>query len=787
MKNIPDDFAPQRRPGSAPPAGPGGFAPEVRLDYGSLLARFQRNWYWFALAIALALTLAFLHLRYTTPLYEARTSVLIQEQSSGQGGLSKEAIATELGFESSYVIDNEVYMLRSNYLMERVVRNLGLDVTLTHQGAVRNTEIYEPEFMSVQPVDTAAAAILKPELMQYGAVMVRFDGEDRFSIIRGEGDTTSMRYTQPFPIGSRNFVLSLTPGMMPPSSSIYELRVMDPTRVAREYAAALNVTQVERSGVVNLQLADPVPEKAKDILNAVILAYERQIVEQQSQTGAQTLAFLDDRLTVVTEELDAVETTLARFRQSANLNVDLQTQGADYLARANVADQQLAEQSVRKDLIESIRTTLTEGDGYQALPLASEVLPPTLIELITRYNQMVFERDQKLEGVTLQHPTMASYDEQLDIQKRTIMRSIGVLLAETNQRIGDLESRLRPIESNLRRLPANEQRMLEIMRDQSIQNELYIFLLTRREEAALTVAAQVPNTRTIDRASVTPYPISPNRTMVYLLAIGVGLIVPASTLFLRELLGKTVSTEEEIMNYLPYPVVGRIVKSGDRDTIVVSNNKRSGVAEGFRLLRTNLSFLLPDSTPSVVMITSSVSGEGKSFISSNLSAALALTSKRVVVVGLDMRKPRLAEMVLDQEGASKRPGLSNFLIGKATLEEVLQPTTHERLSIITSGPIPPNPAELLLEDRIGQLIQELKEHYDIIILDAPPVGIVTDALLMKDYVNVTLFIARVGISPKKSMSYINELVDGGKLPRVNLVINGIDPKASYGYGYGYYE
>ena len=786
MKTIPDNFAPQRRPG-APGGTAGSFAPEVQFDYEALLSRLQRNWYWFVLAVAAAIALAFLHLRYTVPVYEARTSLIIQEQSSG-AGLSKEDIASELGFESSYVIDNEIYMLRSNYLMERVVRMLGLDVACIHQGSVRNTEIYEPEYFTLTAVDTAGAAILKPELMEYGSVMVRFDTEDRFTLIRGEGDSTSLSYAEPFRIGSRNFILELTPGMAPTSqTSIYELRVMDPYRVAREYAASLAVNQVERSGVVNLSLTDPVPEKAIDILNTLILVYDQQIVEQQSQTGAQTLTFLDERLAFVTEELDAVETTLARFRQSANLNVDLQTQGADYLARVNAADQQLAEQTVRKELIESIRSTLTEGDGYEALPLASEVIPPTLTELITRYNQVVFERDQKLEGVTVNHPTIASYQEQLDIQKRTIVRSINVLLSESNQRIGDLQARLRPIESNLNRLPANEQRMLEIMRDQQIKNELYIFLLTRREEAALTVAAQTPNTRTIDRASVTPYPISPNKTMIYLLAFGVGLIVPASGIVLRELLGKTLSTEKEIMNYLPFPVVGRIVKNKGRDALVVTKGKRSGIAEAFRLLRTNLGFLLPDGSSSVVMITSSVSGEGKSFISTNLSAALALANKRVVVVGLDMRKPKLAEMVLDEQNSNLRTGLSSYLIGKATYEEIVLATTQEGLSIIPSGPIPPNPAELLLEGRMATLIQRLRQDFDVVVLDAPPVGIVTDGLLMKDYANVTLFIARVGVTPKKSMLYVNELVEGGKMARVNLVVNGIDPKASYGYGYGYYE
>ncbi|WP_420458905.1 GumC family protein [Neolewinella sp.] len=785
MKNIPDDFAPQMRPGAIGGSGMGGFAPAAGIDYAALVQRLLRNWYWFVLAIGLCLALAYLHLRYTIPIYEAQTSMLIQEQSGGQGGLSKEAIAQELGFENTYVIENEVYMLRSNYIMERVVRLLGLDVSYIHQGAVRNTEIYQPEAFALVAADTIE---MVPEEIEYGSVMVRFDDEQQFSLIRGEGDTTSMRYTQAFPIGNRAFKLVRTAVETPLSSeSVYQINVMRVRDVAGRYSRALSVAQVERSGVVNLSLTDPVPEKAKDILNALVTVYEQQIVEQQSQTGQQTLTFLDERLEFVTEELAEVESDMSQFRQGAGLNVDVQTAGASYLERVNAVDAQLSEQQVRRELIRDISNNLTGGGGYRALPLASEVIPPVLTSLITQYNETVFTRDQKLEGVTEQHPSVATYDEQLDALKQTIMQSVNVLLQESNQRIGNLQAQLQPIESNLSRLPANEQRLLEIMRDQNIQNNLYIFLLTKREEANMTIAAQVPNTRIIDRASAGSSPISPNRPMIYLLAIGVGLIVPAGTMFLRELLGKTVSTEKEVANYLPYPIVGRIVHSPAKEPLQVLKNQRSAIAEAFRLLRTNLGFLLPDGQSAVIMLTSSVSGEGKSFISSNLSAALALTKKRVVVVGLDMRKPKLAEMVLHEDNSRRTVGLSNYLIGKSTYEEIVVPSPHERLSVISSGPLPPNPAELLMEGRMDTLMERLRQNFDLIILDAPPVGIVTDGLLLKDHVDVTLFVARVGVTPKKSMHYINELVDAGKLSRVNLVINGIDPKAAYGYGYGYYE
>ncbi|MCP9234511.1 polysaccharide biosynthesis tyrosine autokinase [Lewinella sp. JB7] len=785
MKNFSEDFAPQMR-GSVP--NNGGFAPEIRMNYAALMSRMLRNWYWFVLVIGLCVGLAWLNLRYTTPVYMAQMSMLIQEQSGGQSGLSKEVIAQELGFENTYVIDNEVYMLRSKYLMERVVNLLGLHTSYVHQGSVRNTEIYQPESFTLVLADTATSTA-PAELVEYGSVMVRFDDEQNFSLIRSEGDTATVPYTQAFAIGSRDFRLVPTPDLPPTDHrSIYEISVMNPADVAASYTKALSVSQVERSGVVNLALSDPIPEKARDILNALVAVYEQQIVEQQSQTGGQTLSFIEERLEYVTEELYEVESDVASFKRGANLSVDIQTQGANYLAQLNEADAQLAELQVRQELIEEIRSTLTSSDNtFEALPVASEIISGVLTDLIVQYNQLIFDRDNTMEGYTPQHPLMATYNEKLNNIRESILRSINSVLRETNERIARIQDRIRPLENQMTRIPGNEQKLLQIMRQQEIKQNLFMYLLERREEAALTVAAQVPNTRIIDRASSSPYPISPNKPMIYLLAIGVGLILPAGTMFLRELLGTTINTEDEVTNYLPYPIVGRIVKSPEHGTLVVNKSTRSGIAEGFRLLRTNLGFLLPGEQSSVVMITSSVSGEGKSFISSNLAAALALTKKRVVVIGLDMRKPKLAEMVMEKEADRKTNGLSNYLIGKSPYEEIIKPTTQDRLFIIPSGPLPPNPAELLMEHRMAELLERLRGEFDVIILDAPPVGIVTDGLLMKEYVNVTLFVTRLSVTPKKSMPYINEMVEAGKLPRFNMIVNGINPKAAYGYGYGYYQ
>ncbi|PPK87533.1 capsular exopolysaccharide synthesis family protein [Neolewinella xylanilytica] len=786
MKNIPEDFAPHNFKTGGPQANP--FAPAIQLDFEALINRMLRNWYWFVLAIGICFFLAWLHLRYTTPVYQAQTSMLIEEQSSS-GGLSTDVIAQELGFENTYKIDNEIFMLRSKYLMERVVNLLGLDISYFHLGSVRDVEIYKPDQFGLLLVDTVTTtAATANEPIVYGSVMVRFDNANTFSLIRSEGDTASVSYDEPLRIGNRRFLLAIEEGAsIIGQPDIYQIIVRKPSDVAGGYNRSLYVAQVESSGVVSLSITDPVPEKATDILNALVAVYEQQIVEEQRQTGGQTVAFIEERLEYVTDELYEVESNVASFKQNANISVDLSTQGSNYLSQMNEADAQLAELQIRRELVEEVRRTLTEENSYDPLPLASEVISGVLSDLIVQYNQLIYERDQSLEFVTESHPTVATFSEQLNNLKESLLRSINSILRETNERATKIEERIAPLQAQMNRLPANEKRLLQIMRQQEIKQNLFIFLMEKREEAAITIAAQTPNTRIIDRASSSPNPVSPNKTMIYLFAFGVGLIVPGGTIFLREVLGTKLGTEKEIMKVFPYPVVGRITQSKDHGSIVVTQNSRNGVAEAFRLLRTNLGFMLPADQPSVIMVTSSVSGEGKSFIASNLSAALALSKKRVVVVGLDMRKPKLATMVSKSDDPTNQVGLSNYLIGQASYEDVIKPTVQEGLHLIASGPIPPNPTELLMDGRMGNLIHRLRQDFDVIILDAPPVGVVTDGLLMKDYINVTLFMVRVGVTPKKSVNYITEIIETGKLPRLNMVINGINPKASYGYGYGYYE
>lgn len=763
-----------------------GFAAGIDVDYGAIFKRLMRNWYWFVLTVGIGIALAWFQLRYETPIYSASATMLVEENTDG-GGFSKEALTQELGFGTSYVIDNEIYVLRSRYLMERVVSLLNLDITYFHQGVIRETEIYRPKQFQIVPADTLFLPVNQP--IVYGSVYVRFNDNNRFSLVSSPGDTLSVRYSEPFLIGNRRFNLQLRGNARDvDQKTFFKISANDPVAVAGKYASALKIAQVGRSSVVALQINDPVPFKAREILDMLVDVYGQQIIEQQSKTGEQTLSFIEERLDFVTRELYEVESNVAGLRQNEGMAIDLDTRGADYLNQLNVADAQLAELQVRLELIENLRNRLLrDSTNSRPIPVSSEVTTGVLSELIQEYNRLIYERSKQLETVTANHPTMVPIAENLASFRQNILQSIGTVLRETTRRAEQIRGRIQPLEAKIDRIPQNQRKLVQIMRQQQIKENLFLFLLQKREEAALTVAAQVPNTRIIDRAMVSSKPISPSKSTLYLFAVGMGLFIPGGIIFLREVLNTKITSEAEVNKYVRAPILGRIVKSTEHGTILVNKGSRSGLAETFRLLRTNLGFLLPKDKSSVILLTSSISGEGKSFIAANLASGFTLAKKRVVVIGLDMRKPKLGNIIMGPKFNHANPGLSNYLINKASYENVIMPTGRDRLFMIPSGPVPPNPSELLMEDRLDTLIERLREDYDIIILDAPPVGIVSDALLLKDHIDISLFVMRFGHTLKKNLEHTNELVLADKLPRFNLVLNGLDPKEHYGYGYGYYN
>jgi tyrosine-protein kinase Etk/Wzc len=765
--------------------------PIINVDYQSLLYRYRKNWYWFLLALLIAGGTTWTQLRYSIPMYRTSGTFIIEDPAASDG-VSARQFTQQFGFNEENSLEDELYIITSRSLMTEVVEKLGLNLKITHLGKIRDTEFFRPEDFAVVPLDTID---LEPAEIKYGGVELLSTPLGRHYLVRGQ-DTTAYISGDKFTLGNRAFAFITRASYRRPleeSSSLY-ISHHDPESVAGGMLGRLSVNRRGKSNTVQASYVDVVPERAAEVINQLIRIYNEKIIRERTLTGKQTIAFIDERLGFVSRELFAVEASLSSFRQREGVIVEQSVQGASYLEQLSAADAELSELEVRKSLIEEIRNQLQEtADTYTPVSVSSEIIDGSLAARLNRYNELIFERDQRLEVATLDNPIVATYDEQLRELRASLQRSLLTMYQETDARADRLSARVAPIERSLNAIPENERQILQIMRQQQIKQNLFIFLMEKREEAAITIAAQIPNTRIIDRARPSRFAISPRPTQSYVMAIGLGLLLPAIFFFLREILDGRIQREAELKNWTSRNTIARIAKSSEKEEIVVGKGKHSAAAEMFRLLRTNLSFLFPSEGTPVVLVTSGISGEGKTFISSNLGHTLAQGNKRTVLVGADMRKPRLFNTARgnDNKATSSRIGLSNYLIGKVNYEKILQPTENANLFIIESGPIPPNPAELLLRSRVAELIERLKQDFDVIVIDSPPVGPVSDALQLSKFVDVTLYVVKLGYSPKISLEVIDEVAAPGKLPNVQVVVNGVDFDRGYNYGYkygyGYYQ
>ena len=769
----------------------GQFASPINVNYKSLMYRLLKNWYWFPIALAICLTIAYFQVKYTVPVYSSSATFIIQDPTQ-DSGVSPADLGSQFAFTQDANVEDELNVLTSRSLLAEVVMDLGINLSMTHLGDVRNTLLYKPKEIKVVGIDTFFAA---PDEIEYGSVDLISNPEGEHFIFDGR-DTTRYYTGAPFKIGNRNFTVLTDRLYTRPLTEQRILRIAhrDPVGLAGSMVRRLGANLRNKSNTVDITYSDVDPQLAADVVSSLMKIYNGKILDERSQTGEKTVAFLEGRLDVVKRDLFGVEASITNLREREGIIVDNSTRGNDYLSQLNLADAQLSELEVRKSLIRQISNQL-DGDGYPPLSIASEIIDGTLAQLVSRYNVLIFERDQRLEVVTTEHPQVITVEEQLADLKSTLVRSINTLLRETEERSSRVAERVEPIERGMQAIPNNERRLLQVEREQQIKQNLFIYLMEKREEAAITVAAQIPNTRVIDPPRPNRSSIYPKPTQNYVGAFALGIFIPALLILLSELLNKKIKLEEDVAKRTSQPIVGRIADAGNGQDIIVTADNQSGTAETFRLLRTNLNFILPANKTPVVLATSSVSGEGKTFIVANLGNSVALSEKKTLLIGADMRKPKLGRVVLGP-GDSKqlaerksRKGLSNYLIGEADYEAVVQSTEYDNLFLIDSGPVPPNPSELLMSPRIVELLERCREDFDIVFIDAPPIGLVTDALVLSPLVDLTMYAVRLNHTPLDSLQVVNDLVDKNKLPKVSIVLNGLVARRDYGYGHGqgYYK
>lgn len=742
------------------------------LSIRDLFYKYVRFLPLFILSVALALLGAYLYLRYTVPIYSVAGSMLIKnEKMAGDDRFSE-----IFGGNRTQNIQSEIEILKSRPLMERVVNKLNLQFSYFVEGKIKTVNIYKGAPFTVQ-------ALKIRDSSRSFSMKIRFQNDLEFRI---NNEKKIYRFGETIENAHGSFVFIRT--NLSPASNDYNLIWQPTSSAAGVYASAIQVMpRSVGTGILNISMRTPNSYLGADILNKLMEEYGDYSVEQKKQSSDQILTFIDDRLTDYGNKLDSVQRMYLDYQRRYNI-IDADVQSSTYFGIISEADKEINSQLLSlsiADMLEGYLLNKRNEFNRVVVPSALGLDDPTLNGLVGNYNKVQLDRKQLVEAnIPTGNPMVLELNDQIEQLRVSILENIRNIKNSYRGLITQHRTRSGTGEAQLRSMPVKVKELAEIKRQVETYQGLYKLLQEKKEETAITRASTISNTEIIDRAYPTSTPIKPNRKAIQMMAVLLGIALPAVFIFIGEVLNDKVTTRFDIEKLTRAPILGEIGHSFSDEVMVVNKTTRSMVAEQFRIIRSNLQYILNKQDRSVILVTSSFSGEGKSYVSINMGAVMALAGKKTVILEFDIRKPK----VLSGLGMSRGPGITNYLLGKGELSELIRPVKdQENLFVLGCGPIPPNPAELLLDPRVDEMFDWLRAHFDIVLVDTAPVGMVSDAMTLGKFADSTLYLVRQGHTFKKQVALIEEFYQEKKLPRVSVIINDVKLKPGYGYyGYGRY-
>ena len=739
---------------------------DALVDIRKTLLKYLAYWKWFILSFTALVAAGFGYLSFLPPQYKISASILIKDHTKSEGLTTLEEL--DLFFKGK-VVENEIEILRSYALLEEVVDELNLQVRYTVENGWRTKEIYGNVPVKIEIISSTDELFSRPFTLRFEDDHVLFDEKayppnalitESFGNIRISTDSLPVVWDYDKPV---------TVTFTPKASLIESLH------------SSLLVTLIKNTSVINLSILSPIPRRGEDFLNQLIIAYNKAAVADKNNMAGMTLNFIEERLELVEKNLKKAEQNVEQYKMEKGIT-DIGAESSIFLQNIQRNDTELSKVKIQLDVLKQIEQYVLSNTS-SAAPATLGLSDPTLVSLIASLTDTEAERIKSLSTAQPASLKIKALDDQIKTLKGKLIDNIHVLRRslETTQR--NLLAESRRMESVINSIPQKERELIDITRQQEVINQLYILLLSKREETAISYAATVADSRVIDPARSASYPVKPNKRLILMMFGFVGLLLPVGILGLMDCCKSTISTKEELERRLKAPLVGEILYVENANKIVLLNKSKNRQAEQIRTLRTNLEFMRAGGGVKVILITSGISNEGKSFLCANLGAALASINRRTILLGFDLRKAGLDKIF----GIDNDKGLSNYLAGQVALEQVIRATEiSENLDIIPCGRITPNPQELLLGDEmLPSLIERLKAHYDYIIIDTSPVGIMSDALILDRYADITLYIIRQNYTPFNHIKLINEMYQTKRLINLGVVVNGIKEEKWNGYGYGY--
>jgi tyrosine-protein kinase Etk/Wzc len=727
----------------------------------------------FLLSLAAALLVAWIYLRYSTRIYSSTGTMLIKNEKPASREDKVEDILE--GSNRSQNIQNEIEIMRSRPLMERVVNRIHLQVSYIANGKIKEFNVYKlaPFQMEVYEIADSSASF-STKIKMVNSQMFRIDNESNFSfgkVFQNKHGIFRLIKTGNISPGSE-FTVNWDPTSVVASNLVTNLKVQP---------------QTPGTGIVAVSIQTSSALMSADIVNSLMVQYDSMTVEQNNFSTDQMLHFIDERLNIFTREIDTLQAKYLRYKQLNNL-IDPEVQSSNYFERIGEADKSINEQRFRLSIADDITSYLKDKSKEYlriVVPSSLGLEDLTLNELVAGYNKAQLERQSLLDSkVPIENPAVKEVEGQIEKLRESILENLKNVRAVYASSIETLKTKSSFDESELKAMPFKLKELVEMERQINTKLTLYNLLQGKREEAAIGRASTISNSKIINLATPSLTPVKPNKRAIQILAVLIGLGLPALIIFIAEVVNDKVSTRFDIERITKAPILGEVGHSYSEKTLIVNKTSRGMVAEQFRIIRSNLQYILPQITQPVIMVTSSVSGEGKSFVSINIGAVLSLAGKKTVILEFDIRKPK----ILSGIGMSKKSGISNYLLGKGELEDLIIPVPDQpNLFVLPCGPIPPNPSELLLDPKVTDMFTKLRANFEAIIVDTAPVGMVSDAMTLGKFADCTLYLVRQGHTFKKQITLIDEFYEEKKLPRVSIIINDVKLKPGYGYyGYGRY-
>jgi len=757
-------------------------------------SRYISYWPWFVFLLALAIGGGWLYMRYTVPQYESTARILIKDEKKGvedsKGLESLNLISTKK------ILENEMEVLKSRTLLTEVVKNLNLYAPVYEQQQINSKFSEKVNSMltkngitlavpayATTPVKIQAKSL--DSIKQVKKVYFTYDQAVK-KVIMG-ADSYPLNEWVSTPYGTLQFIPTVlaADSTAQPRELYFDLE--DPKKVVTNIQDKLVISSASKlSSILNLSIRDEVPQRGEDILNELLSAYSIAMLRDKNTLAANTLKFVEDRLNHVARDLNLIEHRIEKYKSSQEA-VDVSQQGKLFLENVSANDQKLGEIDMQAAVLDQVEKYVRQKDNSSGIvPSTLGVKDPVLSNLLDKLYDLELEYEKKKATTAENNPLLASVADQMNRIKPSILENVQNQRRSLQASRGNLVATNNSYTSVLQTIPKKERDLIQISREQSTKQDIYAFLLQKKEETALSYASNVSDNRIVDKASSTLTPVSPKKPIVYAIGVLLAIALGVVWITLRELFNRRVMYRHEIEQLTSHPVIAEISNDKSKTPIVIGETKRTFVAEQFRKLRVALNYLGINSTNKKVLVTSGISGEGKSFVATNLALSIALTGKKVVLLELDLHNPTISENLK----ITSDYGMSSYLLGAREPEEIIKRTEiNDNLFLIPAGPLPANPTELLMNNKVPELLSYLDGIFDFIIIDTAPVGPVTDGYILSPYCDATLYIIRHKRTPKILVEQIDANNKVNQLKNMAIVFNGIRPrgfgKRHYGYGYGY--